>query len=135
MGVVEEAIEDRVPEGGISDDVMPVLSGDLASEKGPTATVAVIEDLQEIVAGQIVEGSEPPVVEDEEVSPCEALQQPGSGPIAAGELELIEEPRQAVVADAESVATRLMAEGTREIGFPRTGGPHEQHCLSLTDPV
>jgi hypothetical protein len=117
MGVVEEAVKDRVPEGGISDDFMPVIGGDLAGEQSPTATVAVVEDLQEIVAGQIIEGSEPPVVEDKEVSSCEALEEPGPGSIAPGELELIEKPGQAVVADAESVTTRLMAEGTGEIGL------------------
>ena len=65
MRVVEEAIKDRIPERGISHDFMPVVDGDLASEEGAPAAVAVIQNLKEIVAGGIVQRSQSPVVEDE----------------------------------------------------------------------
>ncbi len=37
VGVVEEPVEDGVAEGGIADDVVPVVDGDLAGEQGAAA--------------------------------------------------------------------------------------------------
>ena len=118
MGVVEKAIEDCVPEGGIADDFVPVVNGHLAGEQGSTSTVAIIEDLQKIMACQVVEGGEAPVVEEEEMGSCEALQEPNSGSIAPGEPQFIQQPRESVVADAEPMTASLMPEGTGEVGFP-----------------
>ena len=47
-GVVEEAVED-----GVSDDIVPVLDGDLGGEDGPTAGVAVVEDFEQLVAALV----------------------------------------------------------------------------------
>ena len=50
MRVVEQSVEDGVAEGGIADDVVPVLDEDLAGEQRAAAGVAVVEDLEEVVA-------------------------------------------------------------------------------------
>ena len=50
MGVVEEPGGDGVAEGGITDDVVPMVDGDLAGEQRAAAGVAVVEDLEEVVA-------------------------------------------------------------------------------------
>ena len=47
---VEEAVEDGVREGGVADDIVPMLDGELASEDGPAASIAVVEDFEQIVA-------------------------------------------------------------------------------------
>ncbi len=49
MGVVEEPVEDGVAEGGVADDVVPVVDGHLAGEQRAAAGVAVIEDLEEVM--------------------------------------------------------------------------------------
>ena len=39
MGVMDDAVEDRVPEGGVPDQIVPVLDRDLAGEEGgPSST-------------------------------------------------------------------------------------------------
>ena len=51
MGVVKEPVEDGVAEGGVTDDIVPVVDGDLAGEQraaagvavGSSGTVAVVE--------------------------------------------------------------------------------------------
>ena len=47
--VVEESVEDGVAEGGITDDVVPVVDADLPREQRASAGVAVVEDLEEVV--------------------------------------------------------------------------------------
>ena len=46
---------------------MPVVDGDLAGDEGAAACVAVVEDLEKVMASGIIQGGEPPVVEDEEL--------------------------------------------------------------------
>lgn len=69
MGVVDEAIEDGVGIGRITDDLVPPLDGDLAGDDGRFASVSVFEDLQQIMASGIIERLETPVIEDQELRP------------------------------------------------------------------
>jgi hypothetical protein len=50
VGVVDEAIQDGVCESGIADDFMPGIDGDLAGDDGGCATMAVVEDFEQIAA-------------------------------------------------------------------------------------
>ena len=135
MRIVKEAVQDRVSERGVSHDFVPVIDGDLAGEQGAPASVAVVEHLQEIVAGRIVQGRKPPVVQDEQLSAGEPLEYPGPGSVPASEVQLVEEPGEAEVANTESVPARLMSEGTGEVGLARPGGTDEEHALTSADPL
>ena len=50
VGIVHQAIEDSVSDGGIADDLVPVLDRELACHDGGAAAVAVLHDLQEVAA-------------------------------------------------------------------------------------
>lgn len=50
VGVVHQAVEDDVGQGGVADHVVPLLDGDLAGDEGGAAAVAVLENLQEVDA-------------------------------------------------------------------------------------
>ena len=119
MRVVEESVEDGVAEGGIADDIVPVLDGDLAGEQRATAGIAVVEDFEEVVPPLARERSEAPVIEDEQPRPCEPLDELGIGTDPTGEGELVEEPGDAVVAGGDAEAAGLVAERTGEIGLSR----------------
>ena len=56
MRIVEEPVQGRVAEGRISDEVVPVLDGDLAGEDGAAPGITVIEDFEEIVAAGVENG-------------------------------------------------------------------------------
>jgi len=47
--VVEESVEDGVADGGITDDVVPVVDRDSAGEERAPAGVPVVEDLEEVL--------------------------------------------------------------------------------------
>ena len=58
---------------GVADNVVPVFDGELGGEDGSSAGVAIVEDLEQIVAALAGQGNEAPVVEDEEPGLGEAL--------------------------------------------------------------
>jgi hypothetical protein len=92
MRIMEEAIEDRIPEGGVSHDIVPVVDGHLAGEESASPSVAIVQEVEEIVAGSIVQRRHPPVVEDEQVGLGQALEKAAAGAVASGHAELLQEP-------------------------------------------
>ena len=109
MGVVEEAIED-----GVADDVVPEIRRHLTGEQGTASGVAVVEDLEQIVARDVVEGHEAPVVEDEELGPGETLKEARPRTVTAREPDFVEEPAEVEVACRESVSACLVGERASE---------------------
>lgn len=116
MGVVDEAIKDRITEGGITDDVVPEIDGDLAGDEGRAACVAVVEDLEEIMAAGVIEGRETPVVDEQELSTGDTLEEAWVGSVTAGDPELIEEAGEPGVADGEAVATNAWVKSSNASG-------------------
>jgi transposase len=76
VGVVDEAVEDGVGDGGVGDDLMPMLDRHLTGNDGRSALVAVIVDLMEIATLVAGERGETTVVEDEQVDPRQHLKEP-----------------------------------------------------------
>lgn len=52
---MHEAVEDGVSDGGISDDLVPEVDGNLAGDDGRAPLIAVLDDLEEIAALFVVE--------------------------------------------------------------------------------
>jgi hypothetical protein len=48
VSIVDEAVEDGVGEGGIADDVAPLIDGDLARDEGGSPPVPILEDLEQV---------------------------------------------------------------------------------------
>ena len=63
--VVDETVENGVGDGGIGDDLVPVIHGNLAGDDGGATLMPVVDDLEEIAALVAGERSYSPVVEDE----------------------------------------------------------------------
>jgi len=57
VSVMDQPVQDGVGKGGIPDDVVPVLEGELAGGQGGLATGAVFDDLQKIAAFVMAQGS------------------------------------------------------------------------------
>ncbi len=62
MGVVNEAVKNRVGVGGIADDLVPAVYGELGCDHRRAAAVSLLEDFEEIVSAGGVERLEAPVV-------------------------------------------------------------------------
>ena len=77
MGVVHKPVEDGIAEGGVADDVVPVVDGQLAGDQGGATSVSVLEDLKEISAFGLIEGLESEVVDEERSGPLESVEETG----------------------------------------------------------
>ncbi len=63
MGVVDDAIEDGVGDGGLPDHVVPLSDGELGCNQRRFASVALLEDFQKIETLLVVEGVGAPVIQ------------------------------------------------------------------------
>jgi hypothetical protein len=63
VGIVDSAIEDGIGIGGIADEFMPFVDGDLAGDDGGSSAIAFFKYLEEIVTGRGIEGASESCVE------------------------------------------------------------------------
>ena len=73
VGVVKEAVEDRVGIGRISYGVVPRGRGKLAGDNGRLPAVAVLEDLQQVVPGLGIERLKSPYVDGPRLAIAERM--------------------------------------------------------------
>jgi hypothetical protein len=74
MGVMDEAIQDRLGVVGVADNFVPRGHGKLGGDDRRSTPVAFFEDFEQIVAGAGVEGLKTEVVEDQEIGATEGFQ-------------------------------------------------------------
>ena len=67
VGIVDKAIEDRVGDGRISDDLIPALDGHLAGDDYRAPLVSILDNLEEVTALFVIELFRPPVVQDRQI--------------------------------------------------------------------
>jgi hypothetical protein len=113
VGVVEEAVADRVGKGGIPDEGVPLGDGELAGQDGGTGVVPVVEEFEEVTAILRGERIESPVVDEQDIDAGELGEQAEVGTVGAGQGELVEEAGRAPVERAEALATGLMGRRRR----------------------
>jgi len=83
--------------------------------------VTVLNDFEQVMPFTLGDRFETKVVEDDEVrlgKLCEAL---GEGAITARDAQTIEQARDSFIANRETLATGLMAQGTSEPGLAGAG--------------
>src|SRR5260370_589243 len=113
VSVVNKAIQDGVAEGGVADNFVPMLDGDLAGDDGRGATVAIIKDLQKVAPFGRIENRKAPVVEDQELNAAEGFEQAAIATVAPSEGEGLEQARDAMILDRTVVAAGLVPQGAR----------------------
>src|SRR6266478_6118058 len=119
---------------GIADQRVPLIDGELAGDDGGAVAVAILEDLQEVVASRGIERLEAPVVEDEKIDAAERAQQTRMAAVAACQSEFAEQPRHALIEHGAIVAAGLVAERRSEPALADAGGPADQQIGVVVDP-
>jgi hypothetical protein len=127
VGIVDDAVEDGVGEGGLADDLVPLGQRQLAGDQGGGVLVSVLDDLHEIAALIGVEPLGSPVVEDEEVCLGKRAEQAGIASVGAAEFQFGEHPGQAFVEHGEVVAAGFVAK--------RAANYHEANSCASTNAI
>ena len=100
---------------------MPAIARELTGDdRGPRA-IAVVEDLQQVLALRVLEPDEAPVIEDEDIDAREARQHGRVRAIAMREREFRKETRNASVDHALALAAGLLSQGAGEKRLADTG--------------
>ncbi len=133
--MVYEPIKDSVAEGGVADDVVPVLDGELTGDEGGTTRVAVFKDFEEVSAFGLIKRLEAKVVNDKQGRFQKSVEEPRVGAVGPCEAHFIEQPRESEVPYAETVAAGMVPERTGEKGLAGTGRSGEECDLMAVDPV
>jgi hypothetical protein len=132
---VEETIADRVGQGGVGEVVVPLGRGKLARDDGGAATIAVLEDLEQVTALLILGRGQAPVVDEEDVHPRESAEEPAVGAVGARQAEIIEQAGGPAVVGAKAAATGLVGEGAGDEALAGAGGARDEDLLVLVDPA
>ena len=135
MGVVDQAVEDGVGQGGMAEGLVPARHRQLAGDHGRTSLVALVEDFQQIPPALVVERSQPPVVEHQDLDLGERGHQLEVATVGPGEGEFREQVRQALVEGGVALPASDVGQGASQIGFSDAGRAGDEHVLAGADPI
>jgi hypothetical protein len=99
VSIVNETVQDSVSIGRIADYFVPSVYWKLGGNHRGAASVAFLEDFQEIMSGGGVERLQSPIVEDQKVGAAEVAQKTGMATVATRQRKLLEQPGHALVED------------------------------------
>ena len=99
IGVVNDAIEDRIGERGNADQIVPTIHGNLAGDDERALVVAVLDDFEQAARCSAVSASGPQSSRISSLTRAERSQQPGVARIAVGYGQIGEQPGHASVED------------------------------------
>ena len=63
---MHQSVKDGVAQGGVPDDLVPLLDGELAGDQGGAQAVAVLQDFEDVTALLFGEVGQSPVIDDEQ---------------------------------------------------------------------
>ena len=130
--IVNDTIQDRIAEGGVGNDVMPLRHGDLTCDQQGSLVVAIIDDLKQIAALVGGERFGSPVVEDEEIDAFQGRDQARQTAFAARLGEIGEQAGCSLVEDGETVAAGPVAERACKPGLAGAGWADNDQVVAVT---
>lgn len=134
VGVVNQPIEDRIGDGGVGDDFVPLLDRILAGNQSGTVAAAVVDDFQEVTILPGTDGGHAQVIDDQDAGFLKALEQFGEAAIDVSLLEGAEEFRGGKIRRAEAIAAGLNAEGAPQVAFANSSGADDEAVAMVLNP-
>ncbi len=118
---MDEPVEDGVGEGGFAEVIVPGLDRELAGDEGGLAAMAVVEDLEQIAPGVVVEGHQSEVVDQDQIGSREVAQEFQITAVGSGDGQILKQPGQSQVAGGVAVAAGLVGERAGDPGLADAG--------------
>ena len=133
IGVVDDAVEDGVGDGGVADDVVPVFDRQLAGNEDRSGVVAILDDLEEIAPLVGIQGFRPPVVDDEKSCSGDRSEDAGISSIATRQSERCEQSWRPMIDDGEIVPAGFVAERAGQVALADAARTGDQKIAPIAD--
>src|SRR5271170_6367566 len=111
---MDESVQHRIAKRGVADELVPVVDRHLARDDRRPLSIPILDDFEQVAPLAIAEGSQSPVVQNQDLRLRELLEEPPGRAVATGEAQLAEEPRESEVPDCVALSAGRMAQGTGE---------------------
>lgn len=134
VGIVNDAIQNRIAEGGIGNDIVPLRHGHLTRDQQRSLVVAIVDDLEQIRALLGGERFGSPVIKNEEIDALEGCDQARQTAFAARLREICEQAGCPLVEDGKAIAAGL-AECTGKPGVAGAGWADDDQVVGIADPL
>ena len=135
MGVVDDAVADRVGDGGIAQGSMPLPGRKLTGDHGGGSIVSVFEDFEEVATLGVLQRRDEQVVQDEDFELREPSEHPGVCPIGTGNRDFLEQARDAGVERPISAAACSLRERGGEVALAAAGLSDADDVVPVGDPA
>ena len=132
---MHETVENRVGERRVADDLMPLVDGKLAGHDRRADAVAVLEDLEQVVAVFGGEGGQPPVVHHQHFGLGKRLEQLRVAAVGARDGQRAQQPGDAQVQRAVTVAAGAVGQRAGYPALADAGRAADQDVEVLADPA
>src|SRR6266851_8391960 len=132
---VDDAIEDRVGQGGIADHLMPAVDRHLAGDEQRAALVAVVDDLEQIATLLGIEPLGSPIVDDQQPNAFERSQHSRQAAFAARLGQVAEQTTGALIDHREAFAAGLVTESARQPRLADAGRPDHDQVVMIAHPL
>ena len=133
MRAMDDAVENGIGKRGITQVFVPAIDRQLAGDDGRAVAVSVIQDLEQILALQIFESDEAPIIEDQDVDAREACEDGRVRAVAVCQHEFGKEARNTPIDHAVPVPAGLVTQRARHKGLADTGRAGDEDVVMLGD--
>src|SRR4030088_3169022 len=135
MRAMDDAVEDRVTERGIGDDLVPFTDRDLAGDQQRATIVAIVDDLEQIAALLGIKRLRPPIVDDQQPDAFERGQETRQAALTARLDEVAEQAAGPLVEHREALAACLVTKGASQPRFADAGRANDHQVMMIAHPL
>lgn len=135
IGIVDQAIQDGVPDGWIGEAGVPLCNRHLSGDHSGRSVKAVIQDFEQVLGLAASEGISEPVIKDQKLGSGKGVEELGVGAVGVGEGDQVEKAGGALVADGGVVAAGGVGKSTSQERLADTGGAEDDDVEVLVDPL
>ena len=133
--VMHQSVKDGVAQGGVPDDLVPLLDGELAGDQGGAQAVAVLQDFEDVTALLFGEVGQSPVIDDEQVEAGVGSENLPVASVGLGHGEVVEEPGSAQIEGAVTFPAGFVGQGAREVALAHAGRAGDDDVLLFANPL
>jgi len=120
---VDQTVQERVGDGGVPDEIVPLRDRVLAGQQRGAAADPVIDHFKQVAVLLALGCGQAEVIDDEKIQASQTLEEAGQAAVGMGRLQRTKQLARMKILRAEAVAAGLVPERTRQVTFSIPVGP------------